>query len=231
VDVAEAQAAEAAFRQRRAVAEGGRPAATDASSAGPYVGFYEADPTNVLVITREGEQVFAQLTGQRRLPVFPAGGSEYVYGAADARITFVTEGDSPASELVLHLKGRDLHLPRVGDLPNAAAGHVDVDPGLFNFYIGTYQVDPKTVIVITRDDDGVCVKESGQSKVEVIPRSLDDYASQDGRVQIVFSRDVSGWAKGLILYDQDRGAEQATKLVLDDHRTMIVAPRRPDRHQ
>jgi beta-lactamase regulating signal transducer with metallopeptidase domain len=217
VDRAEAQAAETAFRQRRAATEGRRPAATsDASSAGPYVGFYEAGPTNVLVITREGQQFFAQLTGQRRLSIFPAGGSEYAYGAADARITFVTEGDSRASELVLRLKGRDLHLPRVGDLPNPAAGHVDVDPGLFNFYVGTYEVDLKTAIVITRGDDGVFVKESGRPKVDVIPHSLDNYVSRDGRVQIIFSRDDTGWAKGLILYDEARGAEQATKLVLDD---------------
>jgi hypothetical protein len=217
VDPAEAQAADAAQRQRRAATEGRRPAGSSyASSAGAYVGFYEADPTNVLVITRVGQQLFAQLTGQRRLSIFPAAASEYAYGAADARITFVTEGNSLASELVLHLKDRDLHLPRVGDLPSTAAGHVDVDPGLSNFYIGTYQVDPKTLIVITRGDDGVFIKESGRPKVDVVPHSLNDYVSRDGRMQIIFSRDDKGWAKELILYDEARGAEQATKLVLDD---------------
>jgi hypothetical protein len=216
VDAAEAQSAEAAFRQWRA--ERRRPATWfDASSAGPYVGFYEADPTNVLVITRQGQQLFAQLTGQRRLSIFPAGGREYAYSAVDARITFGTEGDSPASELVLRLKGRDLHLPRIGDLPNPAAGHVDVDRGLFNFYIGTYAVNLKTVIVITSGDDGLFVKESGRPKVHVIPHGLNDYVSRDGRVQIIFSRDDTfSWAKGLILYDEARGAEQAAKLVLDD---------------
>jgi serine-type D-Ala-D-Ala carboxypeptidase/endopeptidase len=131
VDTAEAQAGDAAQRKRRAATKERRPAGSSyTSSAGAYVGFYEADPTNVLVITRAGQQLFAQLTGQRRLSIFPAGGSEYAYGAADARITFVNEGDSLASELVLHLKDRDLHLPRVGDLPSTAAGHVDVGSGL-----------------------------------------------------------------------------------------------------
>jgi hypothetical protein len=50
--------------------------------------------------------------------------------------------------------------------------------------------------VITRDDEGVFVRESGQPKVEVIPHNLDDYVSRDGRVHIVFSRDVSGWLRG-----------------------------------
>ena len=62
----------------------------------------------------------------------------------------------------------------------------------------------------------------GRPKLDVIPHTLDDYASWDGRVQIVFSRDDKGWAKGLILYDEARGAEQATKLVLDD----VLAPQR-----
>jgi hypothetical protein len=75
---------------------------------------------------------------------------------------------------------------------------------------------------ITRGDDRVFVKESGRPKLDVIPHTLDDYASWDGRVQIVFSRDDKGWAKGLILYDEARGAEQATKLVLDD----VLAPQR-----
>jgi hypothetical protein len=70
--------------------------------------------------------------------------------------------------------------------------------------------------VITRGDDGVFVKESGRPKVDDVPHSLNDYVSRDGRVQIIFSRDDKGWAKGLILYDEARGAEQATKLVLDD---------------
>jgi beta-lactamase regulating signal transducer with metallopeptidase domain len=217
VDATEALAAEVAFQQRRAADEGRQQAATfDATSADPYVGFYGADPNDVFVITREGQQLFAQLTGQRKLPLFPAGGNAYAYAAANALMTFVTEGNSPASELVLHLKSRDLHVPRVGDLPNAAAGHVDVDPGLFNFYVGTYQVDLRTVIVITRNEDGVFVAESGQPKREVIPRDLDDYVSLDGQVHVVFSRDGTGWARGLILYDEVRGARQATKLVVND---------------
>jgi serine-type D-Ala-D-Ala carboxypeptidase/endopeptidase len=53
VDAAEAQAAEAAFRPRRTATEELAPAQTpDASSAGPYVGFYEAGPADVLVITK-----------------------------------------------------------------------------------------------------------------------------------------------------------------------------------
>jgi hypothetical protein len=118
-----------------------------------------------------------------------------VYGAADAHITFMTEDNKPASELVLHFKGRDLHLPRVGDLLNPAAGQVAIDPGLFDFYIGTYQVDIRTVIVITRNDNGIAVKESGQPKVEVIPHNLNDYVSRDERVHIVFSRDNTGWRR------------------------------------
>jgi hypothetical protein len=76
------------------------------------------------------------------------------------------------------------------------------------------------MIVITRNDDGIFVKESGQPKVKVTPHSVDDYVSRDNRVQIVFSRDNTGWAKGLILDDPARGAEHATKLVLDDGRTL-----------
>src|SRR5262249_14355134 len=41
-----------------------------------YVGYYRLDPRSILAITRQGNQLFAQMTGERRLQIFPESESE-----------------------------------------------------------------------------------------------------------------------------------------------------------
>jgi D-alanyl-D-alanine carboxypeptidase len=73
-----------------------------------YTGVYELAPTFRLTVTREGERIFAQATGQERVEIFPDGEAEFFLRVVDAQISFVRDSSGKISGLVLHQGGRDL---------------------------------------------------------------------------------------------------------------------------
>jgi len=77
-----------------------------------YTGKYQS-PAFALTITREGDHLFIQLTGQPKVQLFPEGDREYFLKVVDAQVSFITGSDGKATELVLHQAGRELHAKRV----------------------------------------------------------------------------------------------------------------------
>jgi len=78
-----------------------------------YVGYYQLNGNVVQEITRKGDQLFAQLTGQQVAEIYPSSNNEFFYKIVKARLTFVTEGSGPATSLVLHQNGFDKTMPRI----------------------------------------------------------------------------------------------------------------------
>jgi serine-type D-Ala-D-Ala carboxypeptidase/endopeptidase len=78
-----------------------------------YVGHYQLAPTFALAITREGNQLFAQATGQSKAPIFAEGNQEFFYKVVDAQITFETDTSGQATGLTLHQNGANLAAKRI----------------------------------------------------------------------------------------------------------------------
>jgi serine-type D-Ala-D-Ala carboxypeptidase/endopeptidase len=66
-----------------------------------------------LTVTRDGAQLFAQITGQPKAEIFAKSATEFFYTAVDAQITFERDAQGKATVLVLHQMGRDLRWTRV----------------------------------------------------------------------------------------------------------------------
>lgn len=77
-----------------------------------YVGSYQFAPNFVLTVTREGDHLFGQATGQPKFELFAEGDRDYFLKVVDAQITFVTDSNGRATELVLHQNGFDQHAKR-----------------------------------------------------------------------------------------------------------------------
>jgi BlaR1 peptidase M56/Domain of unknown function (DUF3471) len=90
-------------------------AAAERDALDGYVGHYRLNWRSVFTVTRAENQLFAQLTGQSKLPLQAAGNGEYAYGSAAARISFITDANGTATSLVLHQHGRDWSSPRVDE--------------------------------------------------------------------------------------------------------------------
>jgi CubicO group peptidase (beta-lactamase class C family) len=81
-----------------------------------YVGHYKLTPAVIVTATREGEQLFLQLTNQPRAAVYPKGEREFTYKVVDAQVTFEPgAAGQPANALVLHQGGHDLKGMRIDD--------------------------------------------------------------------------------------------------------------------
>jgi hypothetical protein len=58
-----------------------------------------------MAVTREGNQLFMQATGQQKFEVFPEGERDFFVKAFDAQMTFETDGRGRATAMVLHQGG------------------------------------------------------------------------------------------------------------------------------
>ena len=66
-----------------------------------------ATPTFSVVYTLEGDQLFAQATGQKKFPIFPESESKFFIKVVDAEIEFHADDKGSVDYLVLHQGGRD----------------------------------------------------------------------------------------------------------------------------
>ena len=64
-------------------------------------------------MTHDGQNVYAQATGQRKLRIYPSSPTEFFYKAVDAQITFELDAAGHVTRLILHQGGRDLPGPKV----------------------------------------------------------------------------------------------------------------------
>jgi CubicO group peptidase (beta-lactamase class C family) len=85
------------------------PAAVEAATLDKYVGSYVLAPGFNLAITREGNTLFAQATGQPRVEMAADSPTEFHILAVKASITFAPDG----SALTLHQGGQDLAAKRM----------------------------------------------------------------------------------------------------------------------
>jgi hypothetical protein len=77
-----------------------------------YVGEYELAPGFMLTVTREGDRLMTQATGQQKVEVFPSSENEFFLKVVDAQITFVRGPGGTVDQLVLHQGGRDMPAKR-----------------------------------------------------------------------------------------------------------------------
>ncbi len=79
-----------------------------------YVGQYKFPGDQAaFTITRKGNQLFAQLTGQSTFEVFPESKTDFFYTVVDAQLTFVTNETGTATHLILHQNGIDQKTKKV----------------------------------------------------------------------------------------------------------------------
>jgi hypothetical protein len=80
---------------------------TGAAALNRYVGQFEMGVGSVLTVTRGGDQLFAQWSGQPKLELIAAGPDEFVGPLGNARLRFKS-GDGPAAEVILREPGLEL---------------------------------------------------------------------------------------------------------------------------
>jgi D-alanyl-D-alanine-carboxypeptidase/D-alanyl-D-alanine-endopeptidase len=183
-----------------------REIAVDPKRYDGYVGRYQLAPGSVLTITRDGNDLMAQVQGQGKLRIFPEGPSDYFYKAVDAQITFETDASEHAAALVLHQGGQNMRAKRIeGDvLPAAEHKEVAIGPKFYDVYVGQYQLTPLLIFTITREGNQLFAQLTGQPSLQIFPEGPREYFYKAVEAQISFETDAQGHAVALVLHQNGR---------------------------
>jgi CubicO group peptidase (beta-lactamase class C family) len=87
-----------------------------------YVGTYQLAPKALIAVTRQGDHLYAQkigyaldvqTIGHAKVEIFPEGKQEYFVKGVDTRLTFVTDEQGRAGELLVREGASEVHAKRV----------------------------------------------------------------------------------------------------------------------
>jgi CubicO group peptidase (beta-lactamase class C family) len=70
-----------------------------------YVGEYELVPNFTLTVTREGDRLMVQATGQNSFEIFPESETKFFVKVIEAQVTFVKDASGKVTHLILHQGG------------------------------------------------------------------------------------------------------------------------------
>lgn len=73
-----------------------------------YVGEYELAPNVIIKITKEDNNLYAQLTDQDKFEIFPESEEEFFYKVVDAKITFQKDDTGNVTHLILYQNAQEI---------------------------------------------------------------------------------------------------------------------------
>ena len=91
--------------------------AVDPAALKGVVGRYQLTPQAVVEMTLEGGQLYTQITGQPRFPVFMEAPHRGFLKVVEATIDFEVDASGRATAVVIHQNGRDTRAPRIEEAP------------------------------------------------------------------------------------------------------------------
>ncbi|RXG89861.1 M56 family metallopeptidase [Bradyrhizobium zhanjiangense] len=172
----------------------------------PFVNFYAMGPASVFAIFREGDELYGQLTGQRRLRLTIGGDGTASYPASSGEISFPIDAERRSSELMLRMNGRDVRALRVAEMPASATGPAPLDQ-----YVGWYRVAPNRVLTVRRDGDRLQVQETVQGRTALLAEGADVF-SIHGDNLLIFLRDEQARVSRVLVQNAVFGARLAPRI-------------------
>lgn len=88
---------------------------------------------------------------------------------------------------------------------------VQVNPEVYNDYVGTYQTTPSFFITVTREGERLFAQGTGQPKFELFPESGTTFFLKAVRAKIIFERDRNGKVFRLIV--RSSGGDEISKKI------------------
>jgi hypothetical protein len=193
------------------------------------VTFYSLGRASIFTVSQEGDALFGQVSGQRKLRLAAADDGSYLYPASDGPILVVGGERRPAGP-VLRQNGRDVTPIRVAEL---SSQRVEADAGLLDSYVGAYHLGLGRVLTITREGERLTAQETGRPKFEIGAHGVDAFASGQDDV-VVFLRDGQSKVTQVLVHEPVYGARLAprvdavrAKAIEEDYsRRIAAAPNR-----
>jgi CubicO group peptidase (beta-lactamase class C family) len=146
-----------------------------------YVGKYEYPGGAILTVTREGNKLFAQLTGQSRFEIFPKSENVFFWKVVEAQIKFVRDESGKVVSAMHKQGGQEFAVQKIIEKTE-----VKVDPKLYDLYTGEYDLNNGLKITVTKEDNHLFAQLTNQPKLEIFPESETEFFLKVVVAQIKF---------------------------------------------
>jgi CubicO group peptidase (beta-lactamase class C family) len=171
-----------------------------ASQLDQYVGVYQLDEKEEVIIRRDGEKLFANLPGGGRAEIIPSSETQFFIRDSLTRLSF-SKNTAGVTALVVHDRyGTDQVATKTDKPLPAPRKEVAVDAAIYEAYVGEYEIAPNFTITISKDGSKLMAQATGQPKLELFPESQTKFFVKEASVQIEFVVDGSGKATSLVVY-------------------------------
>lgn len=169
-----------------------------------YAGTYALTAQFLLKVTRNGDQLRAQATGQGPLPIYASGVDEFFAKMSGISITFKRDGRGHVTGLVLHQNG-DHPAPKVdaADLPPEPKA-ISLDAQTLQTYVGKYAFAHGTALDVTLHEGQLQARLGPQQSFPVYPSAMDKFFYKVVDAQLEFERDAQGHIVAVILHQNGR---------------------------
>jgi len=159
-----------------------------------YAGRYNFGNGAVMIVTSENNNLFAQLTGQQKFPIFPSGEGEYFWKVVNAKIKFVKNANGEVEYGDFEQNGNKIKASKLKDDPIVA-----IDKGLYTLYAGKYDLGNNMIITVTRDADRIFAQATNQPALEIFPVSENQFMVKEVNAKLLFVKESDGKVNKLIL--------------------------------
>jgi len=159
-----------------------------------YIGRYDYGQGAVLIVTLEGRQLSAQMTGQPKFPIFPSSNDEFSWKVVEAKVKFVSDQKGNVTHLIHNQGGQKIEAKKLKD-----ETPVSVNPAIFDKYIGKYEIGTNAVIEVSKDGDQLIVQGPNLPKYQLLALSDTEYFAREITVKIIFKVDTNGMVDSIVI--------------------------------
>jgi hypothetical protein len=172
-----------------------------------YVGRYDFQNGAVMTITSSDNSLHAQLTGQGKFPIFPAGPDEFVWKVVNAKIKFVKDSTGVVAYGDFEQNGFQLKAMKLKE-PTIAK----VDPTLYQKFAGKYDYGNGMSINVTAEDQRLFAQATNQQKLELFPTAEYTYVAKELNATVSFLKTDDGTKIRAMLIDMAGQKKEAPRM-------------------
>lgn len=166
-----------------------------------YVGVYRIDEETERVVSLVDGQLYTQRTESAKLPAQPHSETGFFYENSFTHFELVKDDSGEVVEMLMYQDGNDEADRAVRVSKTAPEQEVaEVDPAIYDGYVGEYELMPGFTLTITRDDDRLFGQATGQPRAELFPESETVFFLKVVDAKIVFMPAEGGKTGELVLH-------------------------------
>lgn|GEM_PF-61704 len=159
---------------------------------GVYKSHTEIDDTTNRTIIREGNQLFVERAGRRRLALAAASATTFFVPNSVTTYVFESDASGNTTRVAITQDTGTRRFERISKSLPSPPPATKLSGANLDRYVGRYELSPGFIVAITRDSDRLMAQATGQSAFEVFPQAEDRFVARVADITLVFIKDGKG---------------------------------------